>query len=440
MASIVKQSTANGTRYFIQLSDGEDVRRPKIHLGAVTRKQAESALTHIETLLKDRKTGAVMPTATQEWLGGIPDGLRERFEKLSILSATTKSRWTVSVWVADYIAKRPDVKEGTRRKWRDVEGKLAVFFKNDILDDVTVQHGKAFRIYLKTTVGLSENTIRRHIGICRQFFNAAINAEIITKNPFRGQSVSVQANESRFFYVTSEMAQKVLDACPDASWRLIFGLARFGGLRCPSEVVRLKWVDVDFEKQRFTVFASKTEHHADGGIRVVPMFPELRPLFQDAFDHAPDGAVYCIDRYKGQWSNVGVHMARIIKRAGLDVWPKLFQNLRSTRETELFKITGGNVKAVCNWIGNTPAVAMTHYAQVTEADIQEAAKMSLLSDAEKEVQNPVQIGAESSRTESHDTQEEPTVSPCLCESKREFATPCEVVQKDTKWAVQDLNL
>ena len=391
-----------------------------------------------------------MPSATQEWLGDIPDSLRERFEKLSLVEAKAKSRWTVSAWIADYIAKRPDVKEATRRKWRDVEGKLAVFFKDDTIGDVTVQHAKAFRVYLQTTVGLSENTLRRHIGICRQFFNAAIDAEIIAKNPFRGQSVSVRANESRFFYVTSEMAQKVLEACPDAEWRLIFGLARFGGLRCPSEVLRLKWVDVDFEKQRFTVHASKTEHHADSGIRVVPMFPELKPLFQEAFEQARDGAVYCIDRYKGQWSNVGVHMARIIKRAGLDVWPKLLQNLRSTRETELFKMTGGNVKAVCQWIGNTPAVAMTHYAQVTDADMKEAAKQSVLNGAESDyltkrkvhnpVHNPVQTTAEPSRTESHETQEPLAVSPCYCESKREFATPCETVQNVGNWAVQDLNL
>ena len=68
-------------------------------------------------------------------------------------------------------------------------------------------------------------------------------------------------------------------------------------------------------------------------------------------------------------------MSKIISRAGYKVWPKLFQNLRSTRETELFKMTNGNVKAVCSWIGNSPEIAMQHYAQVTEADIQEAAKI-----------------------------------------------------------------
>jgi hypothetical protein len=66
---------------------------------------------------------------------------------------------------------------------------------------------------------------------------------------------------------------------------------------------------------------------------------------------------------------------------------KLFQNCRSTRETELFMMTGGNVKAVCSWIGNSPAVAMQHYAQVTEADMNAVAKMTLLEGAEQLVQN-----------------------------------------------------
>ena len=51
---------------------------------------------------------------------------------------------------------------------------------------------------------------------------------------------------------------------------------------------------------------------------------------------------------------------------------------------------GGNVKAVCEWIGNSPEVAMKHYAQTTEADMKEAAKMSVLNDAENTVQKRVQ--------------------------------------------------
>ena len=32
---------------------------------------------------------------------------------------------------------------------------------------------------------------------------------------------------------------KVIEACPDGQWRLLFTLARYGGLRCPSEILAL---------------------------------------------------------------------------------------------------------------------------------------------------------------------------------------------------------
>jgi hypothetical protein len=75
-------------------------------------------------------------------------------------------------------------------------------------------------------------------------------------------------------------------------------------------------------------------------------------------------------------------------------------------------MTGGNVKAVCNWIGNSPAVAMEHYAQFTEADMKEAAKMSLLQDTENSCQEKrVQTTAAPTRTDLQEPSEEPAVSP-----------------------------
>ena len=450
MASIVRKKTETGVRYDIQLSPGENESRPKISLGGISKKQADTAKRNIENLIKCKNTGVVISPAAQEWLDGIADGLRKRLEVLKIIDPKNKGRsFTVAEWTEKYIRMRQadkGTKADTVRKMENVSRRLSVFFKSDKLMDVSVFQAKAFKSYLRNTVGLSENTARKHIAVSRQFFTAAIESKLIKNNPFKskGQPVTIRPNPNRFFYVTQGMAEKVLEACPDAQWRLIFGLARWAGLRCPSEVLRLKWQDVDFENNRFTVHASKTEHNADAGIRTVPMFPELRPLFQDAFDNAKDGDIYCITRYRDKAVNLRTQMNKIIRRAGLEVWPKLFQNCRSTRETELFKMTGGNVKAVCSWIGNSPAVAMQHYAQVTEADIQEAAKMSLLNEAEiscqgKRVHNRVQTTVAPSRTESYEPQEEPAASPYNCESKREFATPCEKVQKRQKWAGLDSN-
>jgi len=423
MASVVRKKAKTGIRYDIQLSPNEHPDRPKIALGQVTKADALNIKIHIEKLIR-QKMGAALPTSTLEWLNGseekppIPEALRDRLEKLELVERrNNRKSYFVSEWCEKYIKMREQDKQtkgDTIRKLENVSRRLSVFFKNTPLSEVNVLQAKNFRAFLTGTESLSENTCRKHIAISRQFFNAAIDGRIISENPFRGQPVSVQPNKSRFFYVHIQPAMKILAACPDVEWRLIFGLARFGALRCPSEVLRLKWTDVDFENEEFTVHSSKTEHHANKEKRVVPMFPELKPLFQDAFDQAELGAVYCITRYRGKTVNLRTQLNRIVKRAGLTPWPKPFQNLRSTRETELFKLTGGNIKAVCEWVGNTPAVAMQHYAQITEADMKEAAKMTILNNAQNKVQDWVQTPdalPEINRKDSQDEKEGGDVSP-----------------------------
>ena len=82
------------------------------------------------------------------------------------------------------------------------------------------------------------------------------------------------------------------------------------------------------------------------------------------FDEAEPGTEFIITMYRGQNSNLRTQLERIIGRAGLKPWPKLFQNLRSTRETELAEQFPLHV--VCQWIGSTVAVAAKHYLQVTD--------------------------------------------------------------------------
>lgn len=88
---------------------------------------------------------------------------------------------------------------------------------------------------------------------------------------------------------TLRLADKVLNACPDGDWRLIFALCRFGGLRCPSEVSRLRLNDVDWGRDRFLVHSPKTEHHEGKASRWVPIFPELRPHLEEAWETAEPG-------------------------------------------------------------------------------------------------------------------------------------------------------
>ncbi len=100
MASVVRERTITGLlRCYIQLSPGEDRGRGKIRLGRVTKKQAESAKTHVENLISSRKTGTVIPPATQQWLSDAPEMLLERLEKLQLIASRNAGKqYTVAGW------------------------------------------------------------------------------------------------------------------------------------------------------------------------------------------------------------------------------------------------------------------------------------------------------------------------------------------------------
>ncbi len=176
----------------------------------------------------------------------------------------------------------------------------------------------------------------------------------------------------RQYYLSQVDAQQVIDACPDDEWRLLIALARYGGLRVPSEVILLRWQDIDWAKSRFTVTSPKTEHHKEHESRLVPIFPELLSYLQDSFEMASPNDEFCIMRYRDNTCNLRTQFNRIIKRAGLTPWPKLWQNLRSTRETEL--ADHFPLQVVTAWIGNSAPVAIKHYLQVTKEHFNKAAR------------------------------------------------------------------
>ncbi|MHC4563838.1 MAG: tyrosine-type recombinase/integrase [Planctomycetota bacterium] len=263
---------------------------------------------------------------------------------------------------------------------------------------------------------MAENTVRRRCGMAKQFFRAAVRRKLIPSNPFEDLKASVRGNSKQLYFITREEANKVLEACPDAQWRLIFALSRHGGLRCPSEHLALRWEDVDWERGRVRIWSSKTERHEGGDCRWIPLFPELLPYLRDVFEQAEPGTEYVITRYRQSNCNLRTQLQRIIGKAGLEACPKLFQNLRSTRETELAERWPEHV--VCAWIGNSKAVARKHYLQVTDEHFERAAQITVRS--EEAAQNPAQHAHAEPRKTSH-----PMREPTKFDVKRDPAIGCE---------------
>jgi integrase len=113
-------------------------------------------------------------------------------------------------------------------------------------------------------------------------------------------SASVRSDKGRLRFIDRATTQKVIDACPNAEWKLIVALARYGGLRVPSETNRLRWEMIDWDRGRITVESPKTEHIEGKEQRIIPLFPELRPFLLAAFEDAPAGERYVIRRQRGR--------------------------------------------------------------------------------------------------------------------------------------------
>ena len=160
-----------------------------------------------------------------------------------------------------------------------------------------------------------------------------------------------QVNKKREYYVTREEIEKIIAACPDAEWRLIVALARYGGLRTPSETFALTWHGVDWERGRIRIESPKTACHEGKDSREIPMFPELRPYLEAVFDQAETGTVFVISKHRLGSMNLRTQLERIMARAGVAGWPRLFQNMRASRETELAQEYPLHV--VTAWIGNS---------------------------------------------------------------------------------------
>ena len=349
-------------------------KRKTLRLGVVAQRVAEEIEGKIERIVASQKAGLTLDEATEAWVARLPENLRQRLVQLQVISdGGRRQRSSLGGFIEDYLAARTDLKPGTHANLRAARIWLEKFFGAERdLGSVTPGEADLYRAWLETEAKQSENTIR---GLCRkarQFFRAAYRQRLIHENPFAGMKrlTDLASPEDRKFYVSRSLAEQVLAHCPTDEWKLIFALCRYGGLRCPTEILALRWSDVDWKREQFTVTCIKTARYDGRGTRTVPLFPELRPFLEACFRAKSGDSEWVISRIRNPKTNLRTQMKRILKRAGIEVWPKLFQNLRSSRESELMKIHG--VEVACAWIGNTPAVATKHYLQITDQDYEQA--------------------------------------------------------------------
>lgn len=387
MASLIEEG--NG-RWRIKWYEGAE--RKSIRLGKQSSRNADRLLHLVEDLIGARANGTVNYGAIDR-AHELSDELQGKLERYGLIPNRKWANATLGGLLTAFF-ENIDVKPGTETTYRQTRANLLGYFGADrLLHTVTALDASEWRKAIKAGQvpsptpaepeprdgrkrprkprPLSDATVSKRVKTARSIFREGVRWGLLRANPFDGLKAGAQTNRDRQHFVSREDAARVLDACPDAEWRLLFALSRYGGLRCPSEHLRLRWRDIDWARSRMLVSSPKTEAHEGGGSRMVPIFPELLPFLRDAYEQAPEGAEWVISRYRLTNANLRTQLERIVKRAQLVPWPRLFHNLRATRQTELEEAFGA--RRACDWLGNSQAVAMGHYIQTTEAHFERAA-------------------------------------------------------------------
>jgi len=401
MASLSRHSNGHKTIQFTLQGKRETVR-----LGKCNVKQAEKARTHIEFLVAAVITQHPIDSETAKWVSALESGLAEKLARVGLIPNRLEQSKpvedgkprTLKAFLGHYIGTRTDVKDRTLSFFNRARASLLAFFPDDKpLDEITAGDAREWRLWLFRCGSykgkpLAQNTVNDRCKKAKQFFNAAIEYELLGKNPFAKLPGSVRSNRAKFHFVTLEETVRLLDTAPDMEWRLLLALCRYGGLRSPSETMILRWQNIDWQRSRMIVFSPKTERHEGRECRTVPIFPELRPFLEEAWESAEPGAEYLLEELRTH-ANLGTRLVKIIQRAGLKRWPRVFHNLRASRQTELENTFPTHV--VCDWLGNNESTAREHYLRVTE-DHFHAATGGALQNA---LQQPTALSGNQSQVE-----------------------------------------
>lgn len=311
---------------------GPDGRRRSLWVGKASMRQAETLRVLVDALLKASRTGHTPDEAMCAKIHALHHSIRDKLVKFGLLDPPDKPDPTpLGDFVTSFVRLRTKAKPATKEIWRQGELSLLEFFGAERpLDSVTPGDADEYLEHLGGVTSrikkpLAPMTIQKRLRFAKMIFRAARRKKLIPENPFEDVTYAATKPDKGFF-ISAETTSRLLAACPDLHWRMIVVLCRYGGLRCPSEVLSLRWADIDWDAGRMTVQSPKTEHHPGKESRVIPIFPELLDQLRESFEAAPAGAVYVVDsRYrtsamgKSGWKNCNMRtqFERIVKNAGL---------------------------------------------------------------------------------------------------------------------------
>lgn len=354
-----------------------------IRLGKSDRKTAERSLQLLDRLISTIDQGLDPDPELRGWLERMGDTPRQAIATAGL--ADKRGVRTVGALCRRYLEALEEreadgyAKRSTLDNARVAVANLLVFWRDDqSLRLIDREDCEAFRRWLRkdgrvnSDDPLAETTVSRQCRRGREIFGIAVEAGWIERNPWKGMKGFRERDTGRDLYVPREVVEHVIDATADLELRLALAIARYCGVRGPSEIQRLKLTDVDVERKTIRFEVPKLEHLEGHGERLCPLWPEVEVHARAIYDRAIVGQTLALPNLSAITDTALTgRIKRAVQAAGVTPWQKPFVNLRASCERDLFK--AHPIDDVCAWLGHSPLVALKHYSRAAKVVAAESA-------------------------------------------------------------------
>lgn len=351
-----------------------DATRGTIGLGVRDERTAREMLAFIGRLEDAALTNTVPDARLLAWANGLSDALQRRLAKwglIQLVEAAEPAHVRTVGELVDEFTRTCSASPATMAAYRQgLEAFAGHFGRGAALSTIDVRDADGFVAGLRKSEA-APATVAKRLRVIKRLLRTAVRWGWLASNPMEHIQPGKQTNPERLAFIEPEIVERMMEHA-NPEWRVILALARWGGIRTPSETFALRWEHVDLAGGRLRVPSPKTAGKGKP-FRFVPIFPELRGPLEELEAITPAGAEFVITTYRDAGCNLRTQAERIAGRAGVNLPGKFFQNCRASRVTELHRNFGA--KHATDWAGHTAAVALSHYMMVSEADWKRAVEV-----------------------------------------------------------------
>ena len=360
MASIYRDSQRNGWRVQVVV---RGVRR-KLWLGAVTKSAAKDIGQHLDRLKHAAETATAPPADSMRWAIACSARIRGQLSQWGLVSIGSGAELPRNLHdYAQHYAQQLGGAASTQKRWANVRSHLKKQFHPGV-NLVTVTPGDADTVSRALRSQFSSTHAGKLLGDFKQIFDSAVKHQLISSNPFDRIDTRGRHDTQRERYISPADAQKLLNAA-DPYHAALIALARFAGLRVPSEPLALQWSDIDWAGQKMTISSPKT------GSRIIPLFPIVHKYLQPLFENPATDRRFVFHRARGSAATTWRDgLIATIHRASITPWPKLWQNLRASCRSDLEHDFPDFV--INAWLGHSSRTAAKHYHRIHDGHFAQA--------------------------------------------------------------------